>query len=219
MAEPKVIFDNVTKNRYYLVDNNKLYPSITTVLRKDLSSWRKKVGEEEADRISKHSTDKGTEIHKLIYEYLINNNSELKEKYPVLFEQLEPRLSVMVPKHMEITLWSDVLKVAGTADFIGDFNGVPYIIDFKTFKTDGGEYDYEILENYYLQATAYLIMAHERLNMTIRNIKILKICPWKYSEAVFDFDIKPTKELVNKLFVKIREFYKNTVIFPQISKQ
>lgn len=214
---PKMIFDNVTKNRYYLVGEGKLYPSITTVLKKDLSGWRKAVGEEEADRISKMSTDKGTEIHSLIYEYLINHNNQLQVKYPDLFEILKPKLDLMKPVHMEKMLWSDALKIAGTADFIGEFGGTPYIVDFKTFSTDGGDYDHEILESYYLQATAYSVMTYERLGMKIKNLKIMKISPWKYSEAVYDFDVTFNSQLLKKLMEKIKEFYKKTVVFPQVS--
>ena len=51
---------------YYTPDGN--YPSITTILGKTsnqiwLQKWREKVGEEEAARISKEATDRGTLIH------------------------------------------------------------------------------------------------------------------------------------------------------------
>lgn len=200
-----------------MVGEGKLYPSITTVLKKDLRAWREKVGEEEANRISKTATAKGTEIHGLIYEYLMNNSPALKESYPELFEILEPKLQLMKPMHMEIVLWSDILKVAGTADFIGLVGDIPYIVDFKTFTTDGGDYDHEILENYYLQATAYSVMAYERLGFKTKNLKIMKICPWKYSESVYDFDITFNSKLLSKLLERIKTFYKNHVVFPQVS--
>ena len=64
--------------RFYQVSEGKdvigLFPSITTVLsgtsdKSGLEEWRKKVGEEEADRISKLSMNRGTVMHRLIELY------------------------------------------------------------------------------------------------------------------------------------------------------
>lgn len=64
--------------RFYQVSGGKdiigLFPSITTVLsgtsdKSGLEEWRKKVGEEEADRISKLSMNRGTVMHRLIELY------------------------------------------------------------------------------------------------------------------------------------------------------
>lgn len=221
MEQPKIIDDKTTNYRFYHIDSKRLYPSVTTVLNYDkkeqLKGWIERVGEEEAARVSKSSSGKGTQIHSLIYEYLMNKDEKIKEMYPILFELLKPRLDVMKPIYMETPLWSDTLKIAGTTDFIGEFNGVPHIIDFKTFKVDGGEYDFSILETYYLQATAYSVMAFERFGMKIQHMKIMKICPWKYSEAVFDFDVTFNKQLLSKLVAKIKDFYKHCVVFPQIT--
>ena len=54
--------------RYYLDSNQKPVPSVTTVLsatsksKDGLIQWKNRVGEEEADRIVKQSTDIGTKI-------------------------------------------------------------------------------------------------------------------------------------------------------------
>ena len=74
------ILKRVHKNgqRFYQVSEGKdvigLFPSITTVLsgtsdKSGLEEWRKKVGEEEADRISKLSMNRGTVMHRLIELY------------------------------------------------------------------------------------------------------------------------------------------------------
>ncbi|MCX8008227.1 MAG: hypothetical protein N3A54_00830 [Patescibacteria group bacterium] len=205
--------------RFYQTPEGKLYPSITTVLgyrkKEKLKGWVEKVGADEAERVSKRSNQKGTEIHELIYKYLIDKENLIETKYPALFEVLKPVLDLMEPEYMEISLWSDTLKVAGTVDFIGLFNKKPHIIDFKTFSVDGGEYDFDILNDYYLQVIAYSVMALERFDKKIQNLKILKINPWKYCECVHEYDITFNKQLLNMLLLRIKDFYKNVVVAPQ----
>ena len=62
--------------RHYLDSNQKPVPSVTTVLsgtsksKDGLIQWRNRVGEEEAERIIKQSTDIGTAVHEAIENYL-----------------------------------------------------------------------------------------------------------------------------------------------------
>ena len=60
------------------------YPSITTILGKTannvwLQAWKDKVGEEEAARISKEATDRGTLIHEYAEKHF-NNVSQLNHE-------------------------------------------------------------------------------------------------------------------------------------------
>ena len=62
--------------RHYLDSNQKPVPSVTTVLsgtsksKDGLIQWRNRVGEEEAERVIKQSTDIGTAVHEAIENYL-----------------------------------------------------------------------------------------------------------------------------------------------------
>ena len=62
--------------RHYLDSDNKPVPSVTTVLsgtsksKDGLVQWRNRVGDEEADRIIKQSTDIGTAVHEAIEKFL-----------------------------------------------------------------------------------------------------------------------------------------------------
>ena len=68
--------------RYYLDSLGNPVPSVTTVLSKTsnksdgIDQWRARVGNEEAERIIKLSTDIGSAVHEAIENYL-NNNSHL----------------------------------------------------------------------------------------------------------------------------------------------
>ena len=69
-----------TGRTYFTPDGN--FPSITTLLGKTsenqvwLQKWREKVGEEEADRISKEATDRGTLVHEYAEKYF--NGEDIK---------------------------------------------------------------------------------------------------------------------------------------------
>ena len=58
--------------------NNIAVPSVTTVLsgtsqsKAGIDQWRQRVGDEEADRVIKQSTDIGTAVHEAIEKYLNN---------------------------------------------------------------------------------------------------------------------------------------------------
>ena len=78
MGDFKINRKQVGGRRYYEVSEGTdvvgLFPSITTVLsgtsdKSGLDKWRKKVGEAEADRISKLSMNRGTVMHRLVELY------------------------------------------------------------------------------------------------------------------------------------------------------
>ena len=62
----------------------KNYPSITTVLsilsEAGIKAWRKRVGEEEANKISYRASQRGTAVHELIEKY-IDNDPEYTKGY------------------------------------------------------------------------------------------------------------------------------------------
>ena len=63
--------------RYYTVEGRPMVSitSVTSHFNKQIFvDWRKRVGNEEADRITKRSTSRGTKVHTLIESYLLNNN-------------------------------------------------------------------------------------------------------------------------------------------------
>ena len=64
--------------RFYKVPSGKMYPSITSVTsfynRDVFINWRKKVGEEKANKITRESTFRGTKYHDVV-EYYIKNGT------------------------------------------------------------------------------------------------------------------------------------------------
>ena len=72
---PKLVRTNIGGRRHYDTPSGS-YPSITSVLdirnKEGILAWRKRVGNEEANRISKRATTRGTHFHSLLEKYFLN---------------------------------------------------------------------------------------------------------------------------------------------------
>ena len=162
--------------RKYVAPTGESYPSITTVLgvlsRAGIAAWRARVGEEEANRVSHRATTRGTAVHDLVEKYL--DNEELPEVLPHItasLSNLKPSLSRIGRIFaQESPLYSKHLGVAGRVDCVGEYDGVPSIIDFKTSKKIKKK---EWITSYFMQAAAYAIMWEERTGMPITNLVII----------------------------------------------
>ena len=168
--------ENSANGRRYLSPEGNKYPSITTVLgvlsKAGIAAWRARVGEEEANKISHKATTRGTAVHDLVEKYL--DNEELPEVLPHItasLSNLKPSLSRIGRIFaQESPLYSKHLGVAGRVDCVGEYDGVPSIIDFKTSKKIKKK---EWITSYFMQAAAYAIMWEERTGMPITNLVII----------------------------------------------
>jgi genome maintenance exonuclease 1 len=160
--------------RGYVI-GNKTYPSITTVVgirnEEYIQKWKEKVGQEEADRVSKRATTKGTMVHLLVEHYIENqllppcSNMLATLAFQSIQPVLKRRLNNIVCQ--EVPLFSHKLRLAGRVDCIAEFDGVLSIIDFKTASKQKEE---EWIENYFIQETAYAIMFEEMTGIAIEQI-------------------------------------------------
>ena len=140
-----------------------------------IKAWRQRVGDEEAIRISKAATTRGTRMHELFEYYLDNAEIDpLKYDYndTINFQEMKPFLDNFIDNiHLQETrLYSDYLQLAGTVDCVAEWKGKLSIIDFKT-ATKHKNRDY--ITNYFCQAAAYAIMYEERFQIPIDRIVIL----------------------------------------------
>ena len=168
--------ENGANGRRYLSPDGQKYPSITTVLgvlsKAGIAAWRARVGDEEANKISHRASTRGTAVHDLVEKYL--DNEELPEVLPHItasLSNLKPSLSRIGKIFaQESPLYSKHLGVAGRVDCVGEYDGVPSIIDFKTSKKIKKK---EWISSYFMQAAAYAIMWEERTGMPITNLVII----------------------------------------------
>ena len=211
---PKVLTDLKSETfpdgkRYYTLEDGTRLPSVTTVLgaqkKQGIMEWRKRVGEVEANRISKQATGRGTNVHTLCERYL--NNDSLGDIMPdakEMFISLKPLLNRIDNIHyQECALWSKQLGMAGRVDCIGEFDNELSVIDFKTSKKIKTEAH---IEDYFWQTTAYGIMYEELIGVPIQQLVIIM--------AVEDnpplLFIQKTEDHIHGL-VKAIKYYKETL--------
>ena len=152
--------------------------------------------------ISKMAMLNGTTVHGLIEEYL--NNKTHKGIVPLLpkahFQNILPLLhNIDNIQATEIPLYSDSMKLAGTADCIAEYNNTLSIIDFKTSNHKKYESD---IENYFLQATAYAEMYGELTGKKIEQIAILITCNSGHLQSF----VKNPADYKELLLEKIKQF-------------
>lgn len=159
-----------------------MYPSISTICsyrkRKSIAEWRKRVGNEEANRISKQASTAGTSLHSIVEDYL--NNSLDLSKYEdkflalMLFKQAKAMYDRIDNIHFqEAPLYSHEFGIAGRVDCIAEFDGVLSIIDFKTSAKRKKK---EWIESYFVQETGYVKMYEERSGLKIPQIVTAITC-------------------------------------------
>lgn len=193
--------------RYYTLPDGTRLPSVTTVLgaqKKDaIMAWRKRVGEDVANAISKKATGRGTNVHTLCERYL--NNDSLGDIMPdarEMFYTLKPFLNKINNIHyQEQALWSKQLGMAGRVDCIGEYDGVLSSIDFKTSKKVKSHED---IEDYFWQTTAYALMYEELVGEPIHQLVIIMAVEDR-EPLIF---IQKTEDHIEGL-VKAINFYKN----------
>ena len=194
--------------RYYKLPNgSKKLVSITSVTsnfkKEFFESWRKKVGEAEANRITKKATSRGTDAHTLIEHHLKNlkYTSDVLPISEMLFQISIPTLSRINNIHaLEGSLYSEFLGIAGTVDCIAEFDGELAIIDFKTSAKPKPR---DWIEGYFVQCCAYACMLHELTGLSVKKFVIIMAC--ENGECVVYEEYDKTKYI--KLLVKyIKKF-------------
>ena len=173
------------------------FPSITTVLGRKkaqfFKEWRARIGEEEANKITTQATRRGTKVHKVVENYILNQEDYFEDSLPhvrEMFNTIKPHLDKNLDNiaGIEIPLWSKQLGVAGRCDCVADWKGQKAILDWKT---SGKLKKREWVEEYFLQATAYSIMFEERTKIPINNIVIVIAVeneePQIFEEKSFDY--------------------------------
>lgn len=170
-------------SRYYR-RNGEFYPSITYVLGsypkgKHFEDWLKKVGYS-SEQIVQKAAKEGTATHELIEDYLNGKDCKFlneygKPNYEIkvwqmflnfvdFWETYNPKLI-----EVEVHLFSDELKVAGTCDLVCEIeiNGKTerWIIDFKTSN--------QISDSYHLQGAVYAKCYEECFDKKIDRVGVL----------------------------------------------
>jgi CRISPR/Cas system-associated exonuclease Cas4 (RecB family) len=205
---PKLERETIDGVRYYdVTDGEKLLKlvSITSVTshfnREIFVKWRKRVGEDEAQKITKAATSRGTDMHSLVENYLYNKTLPAVPPLPdFLFKIAKAELNKINNIHcLEGPLYSLQLGVAGTTDCIAEYDGELAVIDFKTSKKPKPR---EWIENYFVQAMFYGMAYYEMTGTPIKKLVIIMACEDGESVVYEESDLKKYMKLVVKYIKK-----------------
>ena len=195
--------ENIDNKRHYVLPDGDKLKSVTTVLSEKsdktaLFEWKKRVGEEQAQKITTQASIRGTAFHNIAERYVLNEEDYKKKEMPVnidSFNQIKPMLDKYVDNvyGTELALYSKVLGAAGRTDLVAEYDGVPSIIDYKTSRKIKKE---KWIQNYFLQSTIYSMMFEYHYKIKIPQIVILMAVDHENPQ----------------IFVKQRKHYVNEVI-------
>ena len=168
--------ETLPTGRTYKTPDGKKYPSVTTVLGEEgkagILAWRKRVGEEEANKISFQASSRGTSVHTLAENYINNDPEWSKGAMPTsiyAFNQIKSILDERMNNiyAQEVPLYSDKLEVAGRVDLIAEWDKDLAIIDFKTARKPKKE---EWIQGYFMQCAFYAAAFYERTGVAIKKV-------------------------------------------------
>ena len=210
------------------VDGKRLYqnpwgdpvPSVTTILsatqpaekRQALANWRKRVGTEEAQRITTTAANRGTVMHNILEHWALGEYETYNPGNNIVHQQAKAMAQVVVDNiendideiwGTEVNLVAKELY-AGTTDLVGVYKGEATIMDFKqTNKPKKREW----IDDYFLQGAAYANAHNEMYGTDISRIAIFMCsgdCQWQ----LFESDPKDFKDWELKWAQRLEKFYK-----------
>lgn len=154
-----VEYDKV--GRVYVFNDGSRYHSVTTMLgstsdKMSLLKWRRRVGEEEAERIGKVAAHLGEQYH-LLGEYYLRGKQCVPPVNMISNHIFKYSTKPILDKHVtrvvacEKQLYSEKLKLAGRVDAVVEWDNQLSILDFKLLNND----DKKWLNDYWIQTTVY----------------------------------------------------------------
>ena len=170
--------ENINGKRHYVTPEGNKYISITSLLSHlsaaGISQWRARVGEAEANKISRQASSRGTRVHNICESYVKNQDGILDDALPDaidMFNSIQPFLDRIDNVHViEGALYSDELGLAGRTDLIAEFDGNLSVIDYKTSRKVK---NWEMCHAYFMQGAFYAYAYEELTGTPLNNIVII----------------------------------------------
>ena len=213
----------INRSRMYTL-NNQIFPSVTSILqmtkseseKASLKAWSERVGFKESLRIKNEAAQRGTQMHSLIENFLLEkDNLELFEKEKeenhaqrmadlIISEGLKNKLNEI--NGVECTVYYPGSKgFAGTADLIGVYENIPSIIDFKQ-KNSIMKESYESLQTYLIQLGGYSLAHNTSYGSSITQGVIL-LATTDLVFQVFRINDEKLIEYQNKFLDRVDQYY------------
>ena len=207
---------NLEGKRLYEAPDGTKTPSVTTILSKTkdmthLIAWKKRVGEQEAQRITTEAAGVGTAMHNNLERFLIGE--ERKPGNNLVHVQANKMADEIIKNALcdvdeiwgiEQALYYPELY-SGTTDLVGVYKGKPAIMDFKQTNKPKKE---EWVEDYYMQLVAYAL-AHNKVYDTNINEGHVFMCSRNCEYQQFDLTPDKFDFWVNKWLDRVEDYYKD----------
>ena len=213
---PKSTKSFISGSRHYDVNREKL-PSVTAILsataseekKAALKAWKERVGYQEAEKIKKEASSRGSSMHLFIEQYLLGqqnmqlieeNNQAKKMAQEIIDNGLNDKLTEIWGA--EATLHYPKLY-AGTADCIGVYQGQESILDFKQSNKPKIE---KFIEDYFLQLAAYSL-AHNKVYSSKITQGVVLICTVDNLFQSFKIEDEKLIKYEKKFLEKVNQYY------------
>ena len=211
---PKLEQVEINGVRHYTANDGSIetpYPSVTTVLSSDKSKsagiqkWRDRVGEEEANRVSHMATQRGTAVHQIMEDYILDQKP-ITKPMPIHLDnarKLKKWVDMYVGdvKLVEGQMFSHHLRTAGTVDLVAEWDGQMAIIDWKTSKYAKKR---EYVESYFMQEAAYAVMFEERTGIPVK--RLVTAIAYDEPNDGCQLFVEDRDDWIGK-FIELREMY------------
>lgn len=208
------INDPVTRKRVYLTPDGERLPSVTTILSatKDmthLNEWKKRVGEENAKRITTEAAGVGTSMHSNLERFLAGvqrqpgNNPVHVQANAMADEIIKKGLcDVSEVWAMEQSLYFPGLY-SGTTDLVAVYKDQPCIADYKQTNKPKKE---EWVDDYKIQLVAYILAHNEVYGTDIREGHVF-MCSRDLQYQQFDLWPTDFVKYQDLWLSKVEEYY------------
>jgi CRISPR/Cas system-associated exonuclease Cas4 (RecB family) len=205
---PKIKRTTIDGVRYYKIPDTEkelTFISVTSVTsnynKEKIAEWRKRVGEDEANRVTKFATTLGTQYHALSEAFF--KNEEIPEKSAlakILFKNAIPTFKKIGKIYtIENPLYSLLWELAGTPDMIADYEGVLSVIDHKTSKEPK---PVEWIEGYFVQCFTYALMYAELFGIMPKQLVIIMSCQNGEVKVYIEKDLQKYVKILRKYINK-----------------
>jgi hypothetical protein len=208
------INDPITRKRVYQTPDGETLPSVTTILgaTKDmtaLNEWKKRIGEDKANQITREAAGVGTAMHNNLERFIAGlqrqpgNNPVHVQANKMADIIIENGLSkVQEIWAMEQSLYFPGL-FSGTTDLIGVYQGNPAVMDYKQTNKPKKE---EWIGDYKLQMVAYMMAHNEVYHTDIREGHVF-MCSRDLQYQQFDLWPDEYPIWQEEWLKKVEEFY------------
>ena len=187
------------------------YPSVTAILsatkperdRQALQNWRKRVGYQQAQKITTKAAKRGTSVHSAIKYYLRQQPIPEDIEDNSFWHSIEPVLAQVDRVHLvESAIYHSEAGYAGSYDCLGEWEEKLCVFDWKTASKPKKQ---EWIVDYCLQVAAYISAVNHFYRVNIQR-GMVAIALGDRPAQLFVLEGKDLADYQQQFFERLRQF-------------